>query len=94
MACKLVIEPIFETNFLPCSNGFRPKRSAHKAIRQIKSAVTYAKQTEVIDADIRGFFDNLSQKILLNLVGRRINDRRVIRIISINRAKTSVLSRS
>jgi group II intron reverse transcriptase/maturase len=81
MACKLVIEPIFETNFLPCSNGFRPKRSAHKAIRQIKSAVTYAKQTEVIDADIRGFFDNLSQKILLNLVGRRINDRRVIRLI-------------
>ena len=81
MACKLVIEPIFETNFLPCSNGFRPKRSAHKAIRQIKSAITYAKQTEVIDADIRGFFDNLSQKILLNLVGRRINDRRVIRLI-------------
>ena len=81
MACKLVIEPIFETNFLPCSNGFRPKRSAHKAIRQIKSAVTYAKQTVVIDADIRGFFDNLSQKILLNLVGRRINDRRVIRLI-------------
>ena len=81
MACKLVIEPIFEANFLNCSNGFRPKRSAHHAVRQIKSAVTYAKQTEVIDADIRGFFDNLSQKILLNLVGRRINDRRVIRLI-------------
>jgi RNA-directed DNA polymerase len=81
MACKLVIEPIFEANFLNCSNGFRPKRSAHHAVRQIKSAVTYAKQTVVIDADIRGFFDNLSQKILLNLVGRRITDHRVIRLI-------------
>ncbi len=81
MACKLVIEPIFETNFLPCSYGFRPERSAKMAILQIQRAVTHAKQTVVIDCDIKGFFDNVNHRILLNLVGRRISDPRVIRLI-------------
>ena len=80
-ACKLVIEPIFETNFLACSNGFRPKRSAHMAIRQIQRAITFAKQTQAIDADITGFFDNVRQDLLLKLVARRINDSRVLKLI-------------
>lgn len=80
-ACKLVIEPIFETNFLACSNGFRPKRSAHLAIRQIQRAITFAKQTQVIDADITGFFDHVRQDLLLKLVARRISDPRVLKLI-------------
>jgi len=80
-ACKLVIEPIFETNFLPCSYGFRPRRSAHLAIRQIQRAMTFAKQTQVIDADITGFFDNVRQPLLLKLVARRISDPRVLKLI-------------
>jgi len=80
-ACKLVIEPIFETNFLACSYGFRPKRSAHMAIRQIQGAITFAKQTQVIDADISGFFDNVRQSTLLKLVARRISDPRVLKLI-------------
>jgi group II intron reverse transcriptase/maturase len=80
-ACKLVIEPIFETNFLTCSNGFRPKRSAKMAIRQIQRAITFAKQTQVIDADITGFFDNVRQDILLKLVARRISDPRLLKLI-------------
>jgi len=61
MATKLVIEPIFETNFLDCSHGYRPGRSAHDAIRIIDRAITFKGKHEVIDADITGFFDNICQ---------------------------------
>ncbi|MDY6974004.1 MAG: group II intron reverse transcriptase/maturase [Thermodesulfobacteriota bacterium] len=81
MACKLVIEPIFETNFLECSHGFRPGRSAHDAIRVIDRHITFREQSIVIDADIAGFFDNIRQDILMELVERRISDPRVLRLI-------------
>jgi len=81
MATKLVIEPIFEANFLPCSYGYRPNRSTHMAIREIRSAITFGRQTVVIDGDIMGCFDNIRQDILMNLVGRRISDRRVLKLI-------------
>jgi len=80
-ACKLVIEPIFETNFMACSYGFRPKRSAKKAILAIQRAITHAEQTVIIDCDIRGFFDNVDHRILLGLVRRRISDPRVLKLI-------------
>jgi RNA-directed DNA polymerase len=80
-ACKIVIEPIFETNFLACSYGFRPQRSAHMAIRQIDRTITFTQQTQVIDADITGFFDNVRQDLLLKLVARRISDPRVLKLI-------------
>ncbi len=78
MATKLVIEPIFETNFLDCSHGFRPGRSAHDAIRIIGRTITFKGQRIVLDADIVGFFDNIRQDILLKLVERRIADDFVI----------------
>jgi group II intron reverse transcriptase/maturase len=81
MATKLVIEPIFETNFLECSHGFRPGRSTHDAIRVIDRTITFKGQTTVIDADITGFFDNIRQDILMNLVERRISDPHVLRLI-------------
>ena len=52
MAATLVLEPIFETNFLPCSYGFRPGRGAHQAVAAIRKAIALKKQTVVIDADI------------------------------------------
>jgi len=81
MACKLVIEPIFETNFRPCSYGSRPKRSPKMAIKKIQQVVTHAKQTVIIDADIKGFFDNVDHGILMNLVQRRISDPRVLKLL-------------
>ena len=59
MAAKLVLEPIFEANFLECSYGFRPKRSAHDAVATIARTITFKRQTVVIDADIKGYFDNI-----------------------------------
>lgn len=81
MATKLVIEPIFEANFLDCSHGFRPGRGAHDAIRIIGRAITFKGQRIVLDADIVGYFGNICQEILLNLVERRIVDARVLRLI-------------
>jgi group II intron reverse transcriptase/maturase len=81
MAGKLIIEPIFETNFLACSYGFRPKRSAKQAILKIQRAITHAGQTVIVDSDIKGFFDNVDHGILLKLVQRRISDPRVMRLI-------------
>jgi len=81
MATKLVIEPIFETNFLNCSHGFRPGRSTHDAIRTIQQTITFKGQNIVLDADITGFFDNICQNSLVKLVERRIADPRVLGMI-------------
>ena len=81
MATKLVIEPIFEANFLECSHGFRPGRSAHDAIRISDRQITFKGQRWVIDADIMRYFDNIRQDILWKLVARRIADPRVLNLI-------------
>jgi RNA-directed DNA polymerase len=81
MAGKLVMEPIFETNFMPCSYGFRPGRDAPMAIREIQKIITFKGRTVVVDADIRSYFDRIPQKPLMNLVERRISDPRMIKLI-------------
>ena len=81
MAGKLVMEPIFEMNFLPCSYGFRPGRDAPMAIREIQRIITFKGRTVVLDADIRSCFDRIPQKPLMNLVKRRISDPRMIKLI-------------
>lgn len=81
MAAKLVMEPIFETNFLPCSYGFRPGRDATQAICEIQRVITFQGRTVVVDADIRSYFDQIPQQPLLNLVKRRISDPRMIKLI-------------
>ena len=81
MAGKLVMEPIFETNFLPCSYGFRPNRDAPMAIREIQRLITFQGRTVVVDADIRSCFDRIPQEPLLNLVKRRISDPRMLKLI-------------
>ena len=79
MATKLVIEPIFEAGFHPCSHGFRPRRSAQHALEAIRQAGNRG-HNEVLDADIVGFFDNIRQDVLMELLRRRISDRRVLKL--------------
>jgi RNA-directed DNA polymerase len=81
MAAKLILEPVFETNFLPCSHGFRPDRSCHTAIDMIRRAITFEGLTTVVDADIVGCFANIRHELLLRLVSRRISDKRVVRLL-------------
>ena len=80
MAAKLVIEPIFEADFLPCSYGFRPKRSATQALEAIRKAGNRGYDF-VVDFDIRSYFDNIDQEKLMVLVRERISDRRVLKLL-------------
>ncbi|MCF6094409.1 group II intron reverse transcriptase/maturase [Microaerobacter geothermalis] len=80
MATKIVMEPIFEADFKDCSYGFRPKRSAHDAIRHIRRAVKKGVYW-VVDIDITGYFDNIPHEKLMTLVEQRISDRRVLKLI-------------
>jgi len=82
MAVKIVIEPVFEADFLPCSHGFRPRRSATDALETLrKRAYRNAQGNFVLDADIRGYFDNIDQVKLMALVEKRISDRRVLKLL-------------
>jgi group II intron reverse transcriptase/maturase len=80
MAVKLVIEPIFEADFLPVSYGFRPKRNATQALEAIREAGNRG-QNFVFDADIRGYFDTIDREKLMGMVSGRISDRRVLKLI-------------
>lgn len=80
MAVVLVIEPIFEADFLPCSYGFRPGRNAHQALDQIQAALK-AGRCEVYDADLASYFDTIAHARLMHQLERRIADRSVLRLI-------------
>ena len=79
-ATKQVIEPIFEVDFLDCSYGFRPNRSAHDALEEIRKTINAGFRV-VLDADIKGFFDNIDHEKLLDFVHQRISDRRILKLI-------------
>ena len=79
-AAKVVLEPIFEAGFRECSYGFRPRRSAHQAMGVIRSAVNTGANW-VVDADITAFFDQVDPAVLMKLVAKRVNDRRMLKLI-------------
>ena len=79
-AARLVLEPVFEADFEDCSYGFRPKRSATQALEAIRLTGGRGHRY-VVDADIRGFFDAIGQEKLLELVRRRVSDRRVLKLL-------------
>jgi len=79
-ALKIVIEPIFEADFLPCSYGFRPRRDAHQALQAMRDAVR-TRRTWVVDADIESFFDRLGHNHILECLRERICDRKVLGLI-------------
>ena len=79
-AAKLILEPIFEADFLDCSYGFRPQRDATKALEQIRVAFPRGQQF-VFEADIADFFGTIDHDLLMVEVGRRVSDRRVLKLI-------------
>lgn len=75
---KLVLEPIFEADFKPCSYGFRPKRRAHDAIAEIQRFTSApADYRWVLEADIKACFDEIDHTALMDRLRRRIKDKRV-----------------
>ncbi|HUF97592.1 MAG TPA: group II intron reverse transcriptase/maturase [Ilumatobacter sp.] len=77
---KLVLEPIFEAGFHPCSYGFRPRRRAHDAIAEIHMLASN-EYSVVLEGDITACFDEIDHAALLGRVRDRIGDRRVVRLI-------------
>jgi len=80
MAVKIVIEPIFEADFQENSYGFRPKRSAHQAVEDVKKHLFEGK-IEVIDADISKYFDTIPHDKLMQLVAKRIVDKHILWLV-------------
>jgi RNA-directed DNA polymerase len=79
-AAKIVLEPIFEADFVPCSYGFRPKRSATMAKERLRRGFIEGYQF-VVEFDIANFFGEIDHERLLAEVGRRVSDRRVLKLL-------------
>ena len=80
-AAVLVLEPIFEADFQPCSYGFRPKKDAHQAVEAISRALAQG-YTQVLDADLTAYFDSIPHAQLLAAVARRVADRHILRLLT------------
>jgi RNA-directed DNA polymerase len=79
-AAKLVLEPIFEADFLPVSYGYRPKRSATAALEVIRRSFIEGR-VWAVELDIVRFFDSIDHARLMGYVGQRVSDRRVLKLI-------------
>lgn len=80
MAVLLILEPIFEADFVDCSYGFRPGRSAHQALEEIRQHLLDGK-TSVYDADLKGYFDTIPHDKLMACVQMRVVDSSVLKLI-------------
>jgi len=76
-----VLNAIYEEDFLGFSYGFRPGRSQHDAMDALSTAITSTPVNWILDADIRNFFDGLSQEWLVRFLKHRIGDQRIIRLV-------------
>ena len=80
MAAKLILEPLFEADFLDVSFGYRPGRTPHDALKEIARQVQRG-YCEIYDADLQAYFDSIPHDQLLKCVERRVADRHVLRLI-------------
>jgi RNA-directed DNA polymerase len=81
-ALKLILEPIFESDFQDGSYGYRPKRTAHQAVARVSEAILVG-LTHVIDLDLKSYFDTVSHPIILRKVAQRVNDAQVMGLLKL-----------
>src|SRR5437899_240293 len=79
-ALKLILEAVFEADFCPNSYGFRPKRSPHRALAEVRRSVMRRMST-VIDVDLSRYFDTIRHSVLLDKIARRIEDPQVMHLV-------------
>lgn len=79
-ALKLILEAIFEADFCPNSYGYRPKRSPHRALAEVRRSVLRRMST-IIEVDLSRYFDTIRHSILLDKIARRVQDPRVLHLI-------------
>ena len=80
-ALKEILEVVFEPIFLECSHGFRPKRSAHDAIRQLNGLAYRGVVNWILEADIVSFFDSVIRKMLVEMLQKRVLDGSLLRLV-------------
>lgn len=78
-ALKMILESIYEPIFLECSHGFRPNRSCHTALKQVKNRFMGIRW--FVEGDIRGCFDNINHSVLIDFIKKKIADTRIIKLI-------------
>src|ERR1700739_3337521 len=81
-ALKLILEPVLEADFQPGSFGYRPKRTAHDAIKRVADAIAQRK-TRVLDFDLRAYFDNVRHDRLLEKVAQRVDDQDIMHLLKL-----------
>ena len=81
MGVSRILNAIFEPNFLDCSYGFREGRSCHQALKQLDNTIMTKPVNHIIDADIRGFFDNVEHDWLVEMLKQKIADKNFLKII-------------
>ena len=81
-ALKLILEPVFEADFQEGSYGYRPKRTAHRAVQRVATAVVQTKTT-IIDVDLVSYFDTVRHDILLGKVAARVSDDQILRLLKL-----------
>lgn len=79
-ALKLILEAIFEADFCPNSYGFRPQRSPHRALAEVRRSVLRRMST-VIDVDLSNYFDTIRHSVLLDKIAKRVQDPRVLHLV-------------
>lgn len=77
----LILEAIYETDFLDCSHGFRPKRNCHQAINKVDKLIMTKPINHIIDADIKGYFNNVSHDWMMKMLEVRIKDPSLLLLI-------------
>jgi len=80
-AASMLLEAIYEQDFKDSSYGYRPKRSAQDAVSDLTFQLQYGKYGYIVEADIKGFFDNIDHDLLLEMLSERINDRAFLNLI-------------
>jgi RNA-directed DNA polymerase len=81
LAVKRLLEAIYEQDFLSCSYGYRPRVGALEAVDQITVKLQFGDYHHVVEADIKGFFDNLSHEWLMRMLAERIDDQAILRLL-------------
>ena len=80
-ALVIILEKIYEQDFLPFSYGFRPEKNCHEALKNLSKDIGTRKVNYVIDADIKGFFENVDHNWLMRFVEHRVTDSKILRLI-------------
>lgn len=81
-AARKIMESIFETDFLDCSWGYRPRRGARQAGQKLQHELFFSRVHWVVEADIKGFFDHMDHEWLLRMLGERVADRNFLRLVA------------